>query len=83
MTELADRALAYAEHARAKPDPKREVVRRCPQFAHFCGQLNAAISGRVELLRAWDADGYCYGEPDTRRWVAVSAPPLMGKGKRR
>lgn len=81
-TALADRALAYAEHARAKPDPKRLVMERCPEFVAFVRTLNAAIDGRVTLLRAWDADGYCYGEPDRRRWVALSAPPILGKGKR-
>jgi hypothetical protein len=82
VLDLADRALALAEHARTKPDPKREAMRRCPELVAWVRTLNAAIDGRVELLRAWDADGYCYGEPDRGRWVAVSAPPLMGKGKR-
>lgn len=83
MTELADRALAYAEHARYRGhDNKRNVIVRCPELAEFARELNRALGGRVTLLRAWDADGYCYGEPDRRRWVALSAPPILGKGKR-
>ena len=81
-SDLVERTRAIAEQARdGLHDNKRNVIVRCPELAQFCRELNAALGGRVELVSAWDADGYAYGQPDTRRWVQVSDPPLR-KGQR-
>jgi len=84
LQNLANRALALAEHARAKPDPKRELANREPEFAAWA-QPFRRVFGNTQLTYAWEHRGrVLYGAPAKGTWVRVSEPRLVPikKGKR-